>query len=1150
MALLMLCLTNCAEQDAPYSTPPVVRAEEATEITRLSATVKGTIETSDASFVKTYALTYSTVSSMPKDECKEVVLAYKTSQTSYTVELEGLVPSTTYYYQFYASNGQNRVASAIKSFKTKDYDAPILTETTCTEVTESSATLKCRITDEGGSQISSYGFAYRKKDSNETERIVEATNKDAQGNFSQTIEGLDDSSEYEVRAYARNQRYSEPGYSEVIGITTSPPEIPVVAIGTLTADHKSIHITASLTNENDLTESITEVGFYWSKEADVPVNGSKKVIAELKKEERSFEATINDLEQNTVYYLKAYAVNKQTVTGYSDVKSVTTAESTAPVMGDIKVVSTAEKSLTLKAVIGHNGGHDITHIGYDLKTTEDGEATTTEVSKEKLAADGSFEFTVANLAPNTTYWLRAYAVNLVGTSHSAYIQATTTEQQVPTVTLTTGEVTSSTVSVIGKVTDKGGETALVKETGFVYSAITQEPTLETASKITLTDGKEDFMAVLERLTQGTTYYIRAYAKNDTKTGYSEMKSVTTERSTKPTMSALTLVSGAEKALVISGQVSDNGGHEITELGYYVQLLNSGNETKGEISLSRLSDDGNYQFTITGLNPSSTYQVRTYATNQIGTGYSEYLTATTTEQQVPTVTLATGEVTSSSISVIGKVTDKGGESALLKESGFVYSSTVKEPTLETGSKITLTDGKEDFAAMLEKLNQGTTYYIRAYAKNDTKIGYSGVKSVTTNRSAKPTLSVLTLVTATEKALVISGQVSDNGGHAITRLGYYMQSLSSGASEIREEIALDKLNDDGSYQFTVGGLSPASQYQIRAFAENEIGTGYSEYLLATTKAQEAPTVIATVETTTATSIALSAVITNNGSASATITEKGFVYSTTNNPPTLADTKVTVTESDFKTLLQNLTQSTTYYIRAYAKNETQTGYSEVISVTTSRSAAPTLSLVSVSEITENSAVVQGQITDNGGNNPTAIGFAYKMANGQETQVPLSLTELGNDNSFKTTLSNLSSNTLYQVRAFAVNKAGTGYSSDYTSFTTSELIAPKLTVATDSVSANFITLSAVIQSAGKEGDTIQEVGFVYSTTNSTPTVADTKVPCQVDGSSFGGTLSNLNDETTYYIRAYARNALTIGYSNVITAKTIVSNIPSIDDKPSPDID
>jgi uncharacterized protein (TIGR02145 family) len=75
----------------------------------------------------------------------------------------------------------------------------------------------------------------------------------------------------------------------------------------------------------------------------------------------------------------------------------------------------------------------------------------------------------------------------------------------------------------------------------------------------------------------------------------------------------------------------------------------------------------------------------------------------------------------------------------------------------------------------------------------------------------------------------------------------------------------------------------------------------------------------------------VITGDGGAA--ITASGIVWSKTNNTPTTSDSvkSGTTTSGSFTVVLNNLTENTTYYVRAFATNSAGTGYGNVVSFST---------------------------------------------------------------------------------------------------------------------------------------------------------------------------------------------------------------------------
>jgi hypothetical protein len=86
------------------------------------------------------------------------------------------------------------------------------------------------------------------------------------------------------------------------------------------------------------------------------------------------------------------------------------------------------------------------------------------------------------------------------------------------------DVTTTSAMAGGEVTGDGN--ASVTVTGIVYSSASSEPTI-VDDKIELTDTEGDFSALLEGLSSGTTYHVRAYATNSIGTGYGEVVDFTT-----------------------------------------------------------------------------------------------------------------------------------------------------------------------------------------------------------------------------------------------------------------------------------------------------------------------------------------------------------------------------------------------------------------------------------------------------------------------------------------------------------------------------------------------------------------------------------------------------------------------------------------------
>ena len=138
---------------------------------------------------------------------------------------------------------------------------------------------------------------------------------------------------------------------------------------------------------------------------------------------------------------------------------------------------------------------------------------------------GSFSDNLTGLSPNTTYYVRAYAMNSVGTAYGNEVSFTTTTAiQLPTVITTAVNNVAQTIATCGgNVTSDGGATVTAR--GVCWST-SQNPTT-TDSHTSDGSGTGSFTSNLTGLTSSTTYYVRAYATNSAGTSYGNEVSFTT-----------------------------------------------------------------------------------------------------------------------------------------------------------------------------------------------------------------------------------------------------------------------------------------------------------------------------------------------------------------------------------------------------------------------------------------------------------------------------------------------------------------------------------------------------------------------------------------------------------------------------------------------
>lgn len=178
-----------------------------------------------------------------------------------------------------------------------------------------------------------------------------------------------------------------------------------------------------------------------------------------------------------------------------------------------------------------------------------------------------------------------------------------------------------------------------------------------------------------------------------------------------------------------GNVVDNGGAAVTERGIYWGDMTDPGPSNGGIKIDGGTGTGSFISSITGLTEATTYHVRAYAKNSVGTGFGAdltFITQTTGSPQVSTKALSAK--TSTGVTSGGIVSDPGGPGLFIVSVGLVWS-TNPVPTQANGTEVP-TSGSSNFNASITSLTPEVTIYIRAFATNSgNKIGYGEILSYT-------------------------------------------------------------------------------------------------------------------------------------------------------------------------------------------------------------------------------------------------------------------------------------------------------------------------------------------------------------------------------------------------------------------------------------
>jgi hypothetical protein len=420
---------------------------------------------------------------------------------------------------------------------------------------------------------------------------------------------------------------------------------------------------------------------------------------------------------------------------------------------------------------------------------------------------GSYVSAISGLTPGTVYHVRAYATNSVGTSYGPDIQFTTLALATVTTTVVTS-VTSTSAVGGGEIKSDGGTAILAR--GLCWSK-SDSPTINDSKTSDGTD-TGSFVSNISGLSSGVTYHVRAYVTNSVGTSYGTDITFTTQALATVTTSSAIATSAT--AATGGGNVSADGGATVTTRGSC--WSKNGNPTILDAKTNDGSGTGTFTSAISGLSAGTTYHTRAYATNAVGTSYGADVLFTTPSQATVSTISA---VATSSTTALGKgdIISDGGTPVIQK--GFCWAVNINPTTAD--AKTANGTGLGSFSDIINGLNQGTTYHVRAYATNMIGTSYGADIQFTTPSLATVVTSSVAPSENSSTTGVCKGNVTNDGGASVTEKGFCWSLNANptiGDSRTTDGTGL------GTFSDILSGLTPGTVYHVRAYATNAVGSAY--------------------------------------------------------------------------------------------------------------------------------------------------------------------------------------------------------------------------------------------------------------------------------------------------------------------------------------
>jgi hypothetical protein len=595
----------------------------------------------------------------------------------------------------------------------------------------------------------------------------------------------------------------------------------------------------------------------------------------------------------------------------------------------------------------------------------------------------------------------------------------------------------------------------------------------------------DTMTNITNLAISTDYYFTLipYNWNNINTAtYNYLTQATIPVANAKTVIAPVLLTGSsytnltDSNITVSASINNTGGENLTSRGFVFNNyaattldLNTGFDTTQTGSFAA----GNYQINVSGLNAETRYKLTSFGINSADTAYGTPVIDFYTLAAEPANHSTKFVAQTSSLSQItvsfdsaGSIANADGYMILQKAGSLPIAQPSDGIAYASGNSLgdaiiaQIVANTADTMFTIQNLNAGTEYYFTLYPfswdemNNET---YNYLTSPTIPSASASTIIIPTVTTLTNTSnrdttsITLYGSIDLTNGENATERGFvYKLNSVSGDPTLSDT----KVSESGSFQaisfnLSATSLNPETLYKYRAYATNSAGTGFGNtYTFITMSSEPAayPSYFyAEAQSTSQIDLHFeSAASIYNADGYVVLMRINSIPQASPNDGTqyqvgnqIGASEVIAITNNVDSILSvsSLNAGTNYYFSIIPYNwngsHTETyNYRTVptIPVTNIKTVVlPTVyTLQTITNISENSADVEGNIGNTGGENVTNRGFVYKEAYGIDPTMSDSFVQqFGSfiSGNFNQALNGLGAQTEYKFRAFATNSAGTSY-------------------------------------------------------------------------------------------------------------------------------
>jgi phosphodiesterase/alkaline phosphatase D-like protein len=416
---------------------PTATTQAATNITATGATLNGTVNANNNSTTVTFE--WGPSAGYGRTATADQSPVTGSSDTPVSVNLSGLVSGNTYHYRVVASSSGGTVYGADMTFFVGS-TAPTVTTQAATNITATGATLNGLVNANYGDTTVTFEYGATTSYGSTVTAAQSPVTGSANTAVSFNLTALVPNTTYHYRVVGQNSVGATDGADMTFTTSTTLPTVTTGAATDIEPDSATLNGTVNA--NNDSTTVTFEYGLDTSYGSTVtaaqsPVTGTS---------DTAVSAGITGLTPDTLYHYRVVGQNSSGANNGADM-TFTTLPPRTPTVTTKPVTHIGFHTAKSGGNVTDEGASPVTARGVVWSTNPN--PTLADNFTVNDYGPGSFNSTMNQMNPSTTYYVRAYATNSYGTSYGEEFEFTTDSKNVKAkiVQPKDGDTVSGTVTI-------------------------------------------------------------------------------------------------------------------------------------------------------------------------------------------------------------------------------------------------------------------------------------------------------------------------------------------------------------------------------------------------------------------------------------------------------------------------------------------------------------------------------------------------------------------------------------------------------------------------------------------------------------------------------------------------------------------------------